>query len=556
MSLPVDATGTETQLPADLSGEQLTAGAAAEVPAPAAARPEPVRPEPVRTVQPPHVHVLPRRLEENVGLHGLDLAEFGASRFANRELSWLDFGERLLDLAEDSSMPVLERVKFLAIFSEALDEFFQVRVAGLKDQVDAGLRTRSSDGLRPSEALASIKTRVDALVERQSRIFMDQIVPTLAEAGVRLSDWASLDDDDREYLVEVFERQIFPVLTPLAVDPGHPFPYISNLSLNLLLRVVDPVSNEERVARVKVPPLLPRFIVMPDNERFVPLEQVIAAHLGALFPDMTIGAHYAFRVTRNADLSLEEDEADDLLAAVELELRRRRFGRAVRLEVEEAASPEIRELLVRELDLAPADLYTTPAPLDLSGLFSVADLDRPDLRVEAWAPMTPWPLANAGNEPSDLFAVLRERDVLVHHPYDSFTTSVEAFIAQAAADPDVLTIKQTLYRTSGDSPIVASLIRAAELGKQVAAVVELKARFDEQNNILWARALEEVGVHVVYGIVGLKTHSKAALVVRREVERDTEVLPPRDRQLQPAHRSPVRGHGPAFGRSRPRCRRG
>ena len=315
--------------------------------------------------------------------------EFGASRFANRELSWLDFGERLLDLAEDASIPVLERVKFVAIFSEALDEFFQVRVAGLKDQVDAGLRTRSSDGLRPSETLAAIKVRVDALVERQSSIFLDQIVPTLADAGVRLSDWASLDDDDREYLVEVFQRQIFPVLTPLAVDPGHPFPYISNLSLNLLLRVGDPVSGEERVARVKVPPLLPRFIVMPDNERFVPLEQVIAAHLGTLFPDMTIGAHYVFRVTRNADLSLEEDEADDLLAAVELELRRRRFGRSVRLELEEGASSEIRELLLRELDLDATDLYTTLAPLDLSGLFAVADLDRPDLRVEAWAPMTP-----------------------------------------------------------------------------------------------------------------------------------------------------------------------
>ena len=251
-----------------------------------------------RTVQSPHVHVLPRRVAEPVGEHGLDLGQFEASRFANRELSWLDFGERLLELAEDTSLPVLERVKFIAIFSEALDEFFQVRVAGLKDQVDAGLRTRSADGLRPSEALAAIKLQVDALVERQSSIFLEQIVPTLADAGVRLSDWASLDDDDREYLVEVFERQIFPVLTPLAVDPGHPFPYISNLSLNLLLRVADPVSGEERIARVKVPPLLPRFIVMPDNERFVALEQVIAAHLGTLFPDMTIGTHFAFRVTR------------------------------------------------------------------------------------------------------------------------------------------------------------------------------------------------------------------------------------------------------------------
>lgn len=470
-------------------------------------------------VQANHVHVLPRREQgPDVESAPHDVSDQGDSRFTNRELSWLEFGSRLLDLAEEESLPVLERVKFLAIFSEGLDEFFQVRVAGLKDQVDAGLRTRSSDGLRPSEALGAINERVSTLVERQGSIFLDQVVPSLSDAGIRLSDWESLDDDDREYLVDVFERQIFPVLTPLAVDPGHPFPYISNLSLNLLLRVGDPVSGEERVARVKVPPLLPRFIVMPDNERFVPLEQVIAAHLGSLFPDMTIGEHFAFRVTRNADLILEEDEADDLLAAVELELRRRRFGRAVRLELQEGASADIRELLLHELDLTSEDLYTTLAPLDLSGLFSVVDLDRPDLHEEAWAPMTPPPLANAGNEPADLFSVLCERDVLVHHPYDSFKTSVEAFIAQAATDPEVLAIKQTLYRTSGDSPIVASLIQAAELGKQVAAVVELKARFDEENNILWARALEEAGVHVVYGILGLKTHSKAALVVRREVD--------------------------------------
>ena len=444
------------------------------------------------------------------------IAERGPERFTNRELSWLEFAARLLDLAEDERAPLLERVKFLAILSEGFDEFFQVRVAGLKDQVDAGLRTRSSDGLRPSEALRAIAARVDELVERQAHIFMDKIVPALAEAGIRVSDWSTLDDDDRDHLVRVFQEQIFPVLTPLSVDPGHPFPYISNLSLNLIVRVGDPVSGVERVARVKVPPLLPRFVVMPDGERFVAIEQVIASQLASLFPDMVIGEHYAFRVTRNADLVLEEDEADDLLAAVEMELRRRRFGRAVRLEVAAEMSQDLRDMLVHELDLRVEDMYRSAAPLDLSGLWGVHALDRPDLHEEAWAPMTPPRLANAGNEPADLFAVLRERDVLVHHPYDSFTTSVEAFIAQAATDPDVLAIKQTLYRTSGDSPIVASLIHAAEGGKQVAAVVELKARFDEQANILWARALEEVGVHVVYGLVGLKTHSKAALVVRRE----------------------------------------
>ncbi len=446
------------------------------------------------------------------------LSELGPERFTNRELSWLEFGARLLDLADDERVPLLERVKFLAIFSEGLDEFFQVRVAGLKDQVDAGLRARSADGLRPSETLRAIGARVSELVARQSHIFVDEIAPELAAAGIRLSDWSSLDHDDRDYLVDVFQRQIFPVLTPLSVDPGHPFPYISNLSLNLIVRVGDPVTGEERVARVKVPPLLPRFVVMPDGERFVALEQIIAAHLATLFPDMVIGEHYAFRVTRNADLALEEDEADDLLVAVEMELRRRRFGRAVRLEVAADMSSDTRDMLIHELDLGPEDLYETAAPIDLGGLWAVHALDRPELQEEAWAPMTAPRLANAGNEPSDLFAVLRERDVLVHHPYDSFTTSVEAFISQASLDPDVLAIKQTLYRTSGDSPIVASLIHAAESGKQVAAVVELKARFDEQNNILWARALEEAGVHVVYGLVGLKTHSKAALVVRREEE--------------------------------------
>src|SRR5580698_1263893 len=446
------------------------------------------------------------------------ISELGPARFTNRELSWLEFGARLLDLAEDERTPLLERVKFLAIFSEGLDEFFQVRVAGLKDQWDAGLRARSADGLRPSETLRAIGARVSELVARQSFIFVDEIAPQLAAAGIRLSDWSSLDDDDHDYLVDVFQRQIFPVLTPLSVDPGHPFPYISNLSLNLIVRVGDPVTGEERVARAKVPPLLPRFVPMPDGERFVSLEQIIAAHLSTLFPDMVIGEHYAFRVTRNADLALEEDEADDLLVAVEMELRRRRFGRAVRLEVAADMSTETRDMLIHELDLAPEDLYETTAPLDLGGLWAVHALDRPELQEEPWAPMTAPRLANAGNEPADLFAVLRERDVLVHHPYDSFTTSVEAFISQASFDPDVLAIKQTLYRTSGDSPIVASLIHAAESGKQVAAVVELKARFDEQNNILWARALEEAGVHVVYGLVGLKTHSKAALIVRREEE--------------------------------------
>jgi polyphosphate kinase len=471
-------------------------------------------------------------------------AELPPDRFLNRELSWLEFGARLLELAEDDSLPLFERVKFLAIFADGLDEFFQVRVAGLEDQVAAGLRTRSADGMRPLEQLDAITARVTDLVDRQSHIFLDRVVPLLADAGVVLSDWHTLDEDDRTYLVDVFHQQIFPVLTPLAVDPGHPFPYISNLSLNLVVRVVDPVSSESRIARVKVPPLLPRFVVMPDGERFVPLEQVIAAHLDMLFPAMTIGEHYAFRVTRNADLSVGQDEAGDLLAAVELELQRRRFGEAVRLEIAADATPAIRDLLVSEVDVPPESVYAVDGPIDLSGLWAVVGLDRPDLSVEPWIPITAPPLASppisapvpapTGAQTAapagaltaapglgtagavDIFAVLRDQDVLVHHPYDSFTTSIEAFIGQAADDPDVLAIKQTLYRTSGDSPIVASLIRASRSGKQVAALVELQARFDEQANIAWARALEEAGVHVVYGLAGLKTHSKTALVARRE----------------------------------------
>ncbi|HXQ19792.1 MAG TPA: polyphosphate kinase 1 [Acidimicrobiales bacterium] len=474
------------------------------------------------TVAPEPAVVAPVRSDHGAGLADAPnpaqaaIESFGPRRFTNRELSRLDFGARLLELAEDERVPLLERVKFTAIFADLLDEFFQVRVAGLEDQVAAGVRTRSADGLRPGEQLEVIRNRVSELTARQDRIFLDQLVPSLAAAGVVLSDWSSLDEDDRDYLVDIFQQQIYPVLTPLAVDPGHPFPYISNLSLNLVVEVMDPVTAERRIARVKVPPVLPRFVVMADGERFVALEQVIAAHLDTLFPGMTIGAHETFRVTRNADLAVEEDEADDLLVAVELELQRRRFGRAVRLELAAGASPAVRELLTAELELSPGSVYPIHAPIDLSGLWAVYALDRPDLHEETWTPMTPPHFATANNEATDLFAVLRERNVLVHHPYDSFATSVEAFVAQAAEDPDVLGIKQTLYRTSGDSPIVASLIRAAELGKQVAALVELKARFDEQANIGWARALEEAGVHVVYGLVGLKTHSKTALVLRRE----------------------------------------
>ena len=442
----------------------------------------------------------------------------GEPEYLNRELSRLDFYGRVLELAQDRDVPLLERVKFLAIFSQFVDEFFQVQVAGLKDQVKAGIASTGADGRSPAEQLRAIRDKVEDLLEAQAKTFLTDVSPQLAEAGIRLCHWDSLDADDRDYLVQVFQQWIFPVLTPLSVDPAHPFPDISNLSLNLAVMVRNATSGERRFARVKVPPILPRFVVMADGERFVPLEQVIAAHLPALFRGMEIERQYAFRVTRNADLIVDEDEADDLIVAVEMELRRRRFGKAVRLEVDAQMSEEVRTLLLRELELEPADLYAIDGPLDLRGLWAVYELDRPDLKDEAWTPMTQPGLATADDEPVDLFAVLAGRDVLVHHPYDSFTTSVEAFIKQAATDPRVLAIKQTLYRTSGDSPVVRSLIEAAESGTEVAVLVEVKARFDEEANIGWARALEEAGVHVVYGVVGLKTHSKTALVVREEDE--------------------------------------
>ncbi len=441
-----------------------------------------------------------------------------SERLLNRELSWLDFNTRVLALADDERVPLLERVKFSAIFSSNLDEFFQVRVAALKDQVAAGITRPSPDGRTPAQQLIEISDRVEVLVREQERVLLERLVPALRDVGVELLSWDELDQDDRKNLEEVFEQRIFPVLTPLSFDPGHPFPYISNLSLNLGVTVLDPETGEHRFARVKVPPLLPRFLPLTDGDRFVPLEQVIAPQLGLLFPGMEIVEHFTFRVTRNADLTVAEGEADDLLAAVEMELRRRRFGRAVRLEAQEGMSEEMVELLLRELDLERDDVSFHRAPLDLKGLFLVHAIDRPDLKDDPWPPVTKPRLAAAAEEERSIFSVIRERDVLCHHPYESFATSVEAFVREAADDPRVLTIKMTLYRTSGDSPIVRSLIRAAERGVQVAALVELKARFDEEANINWAKALERAGVHVVYGLVGLKTHSKTLLVVRSEAD--------------------------------------
>jgi len=424
-------------------------------------------------------------------------------------------------MAEDPRLPLLERVRFLAIFSQNLDDFFQVRVAGLKEQVLAAVAVASPDGMSPLEQLKAIRGRVEGLVERQVGLYNSGIVPALAEAGIEIIRADDVSKKEMSQLHSVFRQQIFPVLTPLAVDPGHPFPYISHLSLNLAVIVRDPQRRQQHFARVKIPPVLPRFIPLGEDTRYVPLEDVIALHLQALFPGMDIIAHHPFRVTRDGDLDDVDSDAEDLLAAIQTELRRRRrHARVVRLEVETGMSAEVLELLTRELELQPTDVYQCQGLLDLGSLSALWQLDRPDLKEEPWTPATQPRLRGIGAEVPDLFAVLRSGDVLAHHPYDSFATSVEAFIDHAAGDPNVLAIKQTLYRTSGPgSAIVRALIRAAESGKQVAALVELKARGDEQANIAWARALEEANVHVVYGLVGLKTHAKVTLVVRREGNR-------------------------------------
>jgi polyphosphate kinase len=429
----------------------------------------------------------------------------------DRDLSWLDFNARVLALADDPAVPLLERLKFLAIFSANLDEFFMVRVAGLAGRAAAGLGAAAAGGLEPLAQLKAIRARVLELVAQQAAIF-ESLVPSLAEAGIRVSGPDDLEAEHRAELHHRFEEQFFPVLTPLAVDPGHPFPYISNLSLNLAVMVRDGRGGQRRFARVKVPPLLSRFQATADGSRLYPLEQLIADHLAMLFPGMEIESAHPFRVSRNADLMVGDEEADDLLAAVEMQLRQRRFGRAVRLEVDAGMPAGVRELLLRELQLGPDDLYEMGHVLDLGSLSELYALNRPELKYGVWTPVA---AEGLGGNSDDVFAVLRSQDVLLHHPYDSFS-AVEAFLDRAATDPDVLAIKQTMYRTSLESAIPRALIRAAEAGKQVAVLVELTARFSEEVNIAWARRLEEAGVHVVYGLVGLKTGLKATLVVRRE----------------------------------------
>ncbi|MBB3042263.1 RNA degradosome polyphosphate kinase [Nocardioides soli] len=446
----------------------------------------------------------------------LEAVEKYADRFLDRELSWLRFNQRVLELAEDRQLPLLERARFLAIFTSNLDEFFMVRVAGLKRRMAAGLAVPAASGLMPAELLGEILTATRELSERQVRVFRDDIVPALADSGIELVRWDDLDREEQRTCKRLFKERVFPVLTPLAVDPAHPFPYISGLSLNLAVLIRNPKTGKEHFARVKVPPIFSRFVPV-GNQRFVPLEDVIGEHLKRLFPGMDVLEVHTFRVTRNEDLEVEEDDAENILAALEKELLRRRFGPPVRLEVEESIAPQVLELLISELGISEEEVFRLEGPLDLRGLHDIADLPRQELKYPAFVPMTHPQLAEVeSSAPVDVFKAARRHDVLLHHPYDSFATSVQRFLEQAAADPHVLAIKQTLYRTSGDSPIIDALIDAAESGKQVLVIVEIKARFDEEANIRWARKLEQAGCHVVYGLVGLKTHCKLAMVVRDE----------------------------------------
>ncbi len=450
-----------------------------------------------------------------------DAAEIAAvekfeDRFVDRELSWLRFNQRVLELAEDPSLPLLERSRFLAIFASNLDEFFMVRVAGLKRRIAAGVAVRAASGLLPRDQLEQVWQGSRELMQRHARVFNEEIIPELREQGIEIVRWSELDREEQRICKKLFKDRIFPVLTPLAVDPAHPFPYISGLSLNLAVVVRNPKSGTEHFARVKVPPIFSRFVPV-GNQRFVPLEDVIGEHLKKLFPGMEVLQAHTFRVTRNEDLEVEEDDAENLLKALEKELLRRRFGPPVRLEVEESIDATVLDLLISELGVTRDEVTRLQGPLDLRGLHSIADLPREDLKYPAFLPITHPQLAEVETaKPVDVFEAVRRQDVLLHHPYDSFATSVQRFLEQAAADPHVLAIKQTLYRTSGDSPIIDALVDAAEAGKQVLVIVEIKARFDESNNIRWARKLEHAGCHVVYGLVGLKTHCKLSMVVRDE----------------------------------------
>ncbi|MBS1674115.1 MAG: RNA degradosome polyphosphate kinase [Actinobacteria bacterium] len=441
------------------------------------------------------------------------------NRYLDRELSWLAFNQRVLELAEDETLPVLERANFLAIFASNLDEFFMVRVAGLKRRILTGLAVPTNVGRAPADVLADISAEAHRLQVRHAEAWTGLVRPRLASEGIDFMDWDDLDGEAKAELTDYFQANVFPVLMPLAVDPAHPFPYISGLSLNLAIRIRNARTGRQEFARLKVPPMLPRFVEVPTSDgsvRFIRLEELIANHLDDLFPGMEVLDHHAFRLTRNEDVEIEEDESENLIQALEAELLRRRFGPPIRLEITDDMDDVTLDLLISELDITDQEVYRLPGPLDLRGLFGLGRIDRPDLRYTPHVPTTAVAFKPGANERIDIFKAIRKADVLVHHPYESFTTSVVSFLEQAARDPHVLAIKQTLYRTSGDSPIVQALIDAAEAGKQVLALVEVKARFDEANNIVWARKLEKAGVHVVYGLVGLKTHCKLVNVIREE----------------------------------------
>ena len=440
-------------------------------------------------------------------------------RLIDRELSWLSFNERVLELAEDRNIPILERCRFLAIFSSNLDDFFMIRVASLKRKIEAGSLKTNSAGYSPNELMKEISEKTQKLIERQSICFHEDIVKELANNAIEIATWEALSDSERKYVNKIFKERIFPVLTPLAVDPSHPFPYISGLSLNLAVLVRRPDNNEELFARVKVPPSLPRFIETQELAlgKFISLENVIIANLEHLFPGMEIEDYYTFRLTRNADLEIEEDESDNLLESMEQELLRRKFGPPVRLEVDKDIKSNLVKRLKEELTIKDEDISRYAEPLDLTGLNRIADLDRPELKFKPFRNQIAKELREVDpDDTEEFYAAIRRKEILLHHPYDSFNSSVVKFLETAARDPNVLAIKQTLYRTSGDSPIVSALIEAAEAGKQVLAVIEIRARFDELANVRWARKLEDVGVHVVYGLVGFKTHAKLSLVVRQE----------------------------------------
>jgi polyphosphate kinase len=442
-----------------------------------------------------------------------------SEHLTDRELSWLAFDQRVLELAEDESIPLLERVRFLAIFSSNLDEFFMVRVATLMSKIESGVKSHNSAGFTPTKLLEKISAETRVLIGRQAKCFQDSILPALKAEGISLVSWDELNDQEKSYTTGLFNTRIFPVLTPLAVDPSHPFPYISGLSLNLAVIVKNRKTGEDFFARVKVPPVLSRFLPTSENEltRFIPLEELIVAHLDDLFPGMEIEDHYTFRITRNQDIELDEEESEDLLSSLEQELLRRRFGPPVRLEIEEGIKPHLLHKLAAELGVDESGIITTPKPLDLTGLNRIADLDLPSLKFSPHKSKTALELRGVDPESSDsFFSAISQGEILLHHPYESFSSSVVQFLARAAQDPKVLAIKQTLYRTSGDSPIVDALIEAAEAGKQVLAVIEIRARFDEQANVRWARKLEAAGAHVVYGLMGFKTHAKLSLVVREE----------------------------------------